>query len=116
MFLLIACTHLAADRFTVSERQVLMNCRQVECVDDGQHFLDYPTHVAILGLLKLGQKIDQLLDEAKRARYVLACIVEGNGFRIGVEPREKQSVGKHLSEGIGKFVQCQLMEDLITEN
>jgi len=63
MLFLVACPQLAADRLAAPERQVLVDGGQVQRVNDGQHFLDHPAHVAIFDFLKLGQEVDQFADQ-----------------------------------------------------
>ena len=62
MFFLVSRAHLAAYRFALPERQILMDRRQVQALDDGQHLLDHPAHLAVFVLLKLGQEVDQFTD------------------------------------------------------
>ena len=81
MLFLVGRAHLAADRLALPERQVLMDGRQVEPVDDGQHLLDHPAHVAVFVLLKLRQEIDQFADKPERPRDILPRIVQCDRLR-----------------------------------
>jgi hypothetical protein len=65
VFLLVRGAHLAADRFALAERQVLVDRRQVQSVDNGEHLFDDPAHVAVFLLVQLIEEIDQFADETE---------------------------------------------------
>ena len=116
MLFLVRRAYFAADRLALPERQILMDRRQVEPVDDRQHFLDHPAHVAVFDLFKLGQEVDQFANEPERPRDEIPGIVQCHRLRIRIQPRQEQPVGQHLREGVGEFLERQFMEDLVAKD
>ena len=116
MLVFIHGTDVAADRLALSKRQVLVNSREIESVDDRQNRFDHPADVAVLVFLKVTQEADQFLNEPKRPWNILLGVVQRDRLRIRIEPCEEQAVGQHLCECIGEFLQGQFMEYLIAKN
>lgn len=116
MLFLVLGAHLAADRPALAERQVFMDSEQIEPVDDRQHLLDHPANIAVFVFFELGQKIDQLANEPKRARDIFAGIVQGDLLGARIQPRQKEPVGQHLCKGVGEFPQRQLVKNLVAKD
>ena len=87
-----------------------------EPVHDGQEFLDDPADFGVLRRREIVEKLHKFADEAERSRHELAGIGEGDFLSLGIQFREKEAIGEHLRESVGKFAEPEFVEDLIAEN
>ena len=93
-----------------------MNGTKIEPVHDGENLLHHPAHVAVFRLVQLGEEFHQLVNELEGAGHVFARVAEADlGVGRRVQPREEQAIGQHLREGIGEFLQLELVKHLIAE-
>ncbi|MDQ6868481.1 MAG: hypothetical protein M3178_08775 [Pseudomonadota bacterium] len=58
----------------------------------------------------------EFTDEAERARHELTRIGERDHFAVGIELRQKETIGEHLREGVGEFTERKFVKDLIAKN